>query len=74
MLIYNVTVKVNWAIHDAWLIWMQHEHMQDVVATGCFTHSQLIRLLETDEEDGPTYAAQYYTENKSNVFCRINIE
>ncbi|HET9746945.1 MAG TPA: DUF4286 family protein, partial [Chitinophagaceae bacterium] len=24
----------------------------------------LFRLLETDEHDGPTYAAQYFAENK----------
>ena len=66
MLIYNVTVKVNWAMHNEWLLWMQHEHMKDVVATGCFTRSQLLRLLEIDETDGPTYATQYYTECKSD--------
>jgi hypothetical protein len=66
MIIYNVTIKINWAIHDAWLLWMQHEHIPEVVATGCFTHSQLVRLLETDEEGGPTYAAQYFANNKSD--------
>lgn len=66
MLIYNVTIKVNWAIHDVWLLWMQNEHLQDVVATGCFTRSQLVRLLEIDEKDGPTFAAQYFAENKSD--------
>jgi hypothetical protein len=65
MIIYNVTIKINWLIHDAWLLWMQHEHMPEVVATGCFTHSQLARLLETDDKDGPTYAAQYFADSKS---------
>ena len=73
MLIYNVTAKVNWGIHDAWLLWMQHEHMQDVVATGCFSKSQLTRLLETDEKEGPTYAAQYFAENKSDYDCYVEI-
>ena len=73
MLIYNVTVKVNWAIHDAWLNWMQLEHMQELVATGCFTHAQLVRLLETDEKEGPTYAAQYFAENKSDYDRYIEI-
>lgn len=36
------------------------EHMPEIVATGCFTHSQLTRLIETDDTDCPTYAAQYY--------------
>jgi hypothetical protein len=66
MIIYNVTIKINWSVHDAWLLWMQHDHMPEVVATGCFTHSQLVRLLETDEKEGPTYAAQYFADNKSD--------
>ncbi len=64
MFIYNVTVKPDWSIHEAWLQWMQQEHMPEVVSTGCFTHAQLLRLLETEEEEGPTYAAQYFAESK----------
>jgi hypothetical protein len=66
MLIYNITLKVDWPIHDAWLAWMQHTHIPEVVATGCFTHSQLLRLLDIDDEEGPTYAAQYFAESKAN--------
>jgi Domain of unknown function (DUF4286) len=58
-LIYNVTIQVTWSIHDAWLRWMRDEHIPDVVATGCFTQSRLLRLLDVDETEGPTYAAQY---------------
>lgn len=64
MIIYNVTSKVDWSIHDAWVKWMQEEHMPEVVQTGCFTQYQLLRILETDEAEGPTYAAQYFAENK----------
>ena len=66
MFIYNVTVKISWSIQDAWLRWMQQEHIPDVVGTGCFTHAQLVRLLEIDEKDGPTYAAQYFAPTKSD--------
>lgn len=66
MIIYNVTIKVNWAIHGAWVLWMKKEHMQEVVSTGCFSKSQLVRLLDTDEKEGPTYAAQYFAESKSD--------
>lgn len=66
MLIYNVTIKVNWEIHEAWLKWMQETHMPAVVATDCFTGSILLRLLETDENEGPTYAAQYMAASRDN--------
>ena len=59
MIIYNVTVKVDAAIADAWLQWMQQEHAPALVATGCFTQFQIVKLLDVDEEDGPTYAIQY---------------
>ena len=55
MFIYNVTVKVDWSIHEAWVQWMLHEHMPEMIRTGCFTGSKLLRLLEIDEKDGPTY-------------------
>ena len=64
MIIYNVTVKIDWAIHDAWVSWMKNEHMPDVVATGCFSNSQLMRILDVDEKDEPTYAAQYFAVSK----------
>ena len=64
MIVYNVTSKLDWSIHDAWVKWMLEEHIPEVVATGCFINAQLLKLLEIDEEDGPTYTAQYFAETK----------
>lgn len=61
MIIYNVTTQVNWKIHEAWLAWMKTEHIPEVLATGLFTHHRLLRLIEVDETEGPTYAVQYFT-------------
>lgn len=66
MIIYNVTTKIDWSVHEAWLAWMQQVHIPEVVATGCFTRSQFVRILDTDEKEGPTYAAQYFAESKSD--------
>jgi len=66
MFIYNVTVKVDWSIHSAWVQWMLHDHMPEMKDTGCFTGFKLLRLLETDEKEGPTYAAQYFAASKSD--------
>lgn len=73
MFIYNVTVKVDWSIHEAWVTWMKREHMPEVIDTGCFTHSQLVKLLDTDEKEGPTYAAQYFAESKPDYNRYIEI-
>lgn len=60
MLIYNVTLKVDHRIHEPWLQWMQTEHIPDVMKTGCFEKYQVLRLLDIDDTEGPTYAVQYY--------------
>ncbi len=63
MIIYNVTVKVTYAIAANWVKWMKEEHMDEVVATGLFTASRLSKLLEVDESDGITYIAQYFCDS-----------
>lgn len=73
MFIYNVTVKVDWSIHDAWVKWMLNEHFTEMINTGCFTQSKLFRLLETDETEGPTYSAQYFAENKADYNRYVSI-
>ena len=60
MIIYNVTIKVENAIADEWLRWLKEEHIPDMKATGYFTEARIFHLLETDEEDGKTYAVQYH--------------
>jgi hypothetical protein len=63
MYIYNVTTQLSWAIHNDWLKWMRETHIPEVVGTGCFTHHRIVRLLEVDESEGPTYAVQYFTDS-----------
>lgn len=65
MLIYNVTTKVDWSIAEEWTTWMQQIHIPQIIGTGCFVKSQFARLLEVDEEEGPTYATQYFAPSKS---------
>lgn len=66
MILYNVTIKVDAAIANDWLIWINEEHIPDVLNTGCFTKASVFKLLEVDDSDGPTYAVQYFAESKSS--------
>ena len=59
MIVYNVTAKVTWAINDAFVDWMKQVHIPEVLGTGLFFEYRMLRLLETDETEGPTYAIQY---------------
>jgi hypothetical protein len=72
MLIYNVTTKISWEMHEAWVAWMKEKHLPEVMATGCFTDMRFVRLLETDETEGPTYAAQFHAENDEQYRKYIN--
>ena len=65
MIVYNVTVKVDTGIAKDWLAWLQTEHITEVVGTGCFTHASILKLLEVDDAEGPTYAIQYFAESKA---------
>jgi len=65
MIIYNVTTKVDHSIADAWLEWLKKEYIPAMIATGCFTAGTILRLIETDDTEGRTYAVQYQAETKN---------
>lgn len=65
MIVYNVTVKTEHAIAENWLQWMRAEHIPDILNTGCFTQASILRLLEVDDTEGPTYAVQYHADSKA---------
>jgi hypothetical protein len=72
-IIYNITVKVEQQIADAWLEWAIKEHIPDILATKCFTGYKLVRLLEVDDTEGPTFAIQYHAESKADYNRYIEI-
>jgi hypothetical protein len=65
MIVYNVTTKITPDIEQPWLLWIKEEHIPDIIGTGCFTHANVFKLLETDDSEGPTYTVQYFAESKS---------
>ncbi|MET0462502.1 MAG: DUF4286 family protein [Chitinophagaceae bacterium] len=75
-IIYNVTTKVAHAIAEKWLQWMNEEFIQRMIDTGCFTGATILRLIEVDETEGPTYAVQYNspTTEDYNLFIQKHSE
>lgn len=61
MIVYNVTSKVRWDILEGWLTWQLEQQIPAIMATQLFDDYQLYRLLEQDEEEGPTFVAQFFT-------------
>jgi DNA integrity scanning protein DisA with diadenylate cyclase activity len=72
MLIYNVTVQVERSIADAWLQWLQQEHIPELMQTGCFVKYQVVKLVNDEETDTTTYAIQYFTESENELNTYLN--
>ena len=58
MYIYNVTISVEKDAHDEWIEWMRNVHIPDVMKTGCFVESRMLKVLNVEDE-GVTYSVQY---------------
>ena len=65
MIIYNVTTKVRSDIANDWLQWLKDVHVKEILDTGCFTDFKIVKLLEIDEQEGPTYALQLSADSKA---------
>ena len=72
MIIYNVTVKVEPQIVEEWLSWLRNQHIPEIMNTGCFTDFKIVRLLELDDSEGPTYAIQYSAKGLEDYNRYIN--
>jgi hypothetical protein len=73
MYIYNVTIKILPSIETEWLTWMEHEHLDEVISTGCFDSYSFLKLIDPiSDDDGITYIAQYFTDSKERYEMYIN--
>ena len=43
MVLYNVTINIDYAVHDEWLDWMKNVHIPDVMNTGLFIDCKLCK-------------------------------
>ena len=64
MIIYNITTKVHNSIAADWMRWLKNIHVKEVMESDCFTEYKIVKLLEIDETDGPTFAVQFFAESK----------
>lgn len=66
MIIYNVTVNIDFEAHDAWLAWMRSTHIPDVIKTGCFIESRLSKVVTDQDQGGVTYSIQYLAKTEAD--------
>lgn len=62
MILYSVTVNIDYDVHDEWLTWMKEVHIPDVMNTGLFLESRICRI-HAEEEGGKSYSFQYLAES-----------
>jgi hypothetical protein len=66
MFIYNVTVNISDDVAEDWLQWMKEKHIPDVIKTGCFVDSRILKVLHVDDE-GKTFSVQYRFLNMNDI-------
>ena len=59
-------MKVDSSIEKEWVEWQRQEHIPEIMKTGCFSSHKVVRLLEVDDSEGPTYAIQYNANSKAD--------
>ncbi len=63
MILYNVTVNIDYEVQDEWLRWMREVHIPEVMATGLFTEHKFCRIL-AEEQGGASYSIQYFCKDR----------
>ena len=66
MIIYNVTVNIDFDVQEDWLTYMKSTHIPDVLATNMFLEARFSRVL-AEEEGGATYSIQYLCESQEKL-------
>ena len=67
MIIYNVTTNIHESVREKWMIWMQHKHIPEMLATGKFSSARMVRVLIEEEMGGTTYSVQYTTDSSETL-------
>lgn len=68
MILYNVTVNIDFDVEDEWKTWMRDIHIPEVMATGFFTGNKFYKLLgEVPEANGATYSIQYFSPSINKI-------
>mgnify|MGYP003691203937 FL=1 len=71
MILYNVTINIDYAVEEDWLNWMKKVHIPDLMETGLFLDSKLCRI-HADEEGGKSYSIQYLLKNWDDYNVYLN--
>jgi hypothetical protein len=58
MILYNVTVSIDYDVNESWLKWMKETHIPNVLSTGLFIENKIAKI-HAEEDGGISYSIQY---------------
>lgn len=67
MMLYNITFNIEENIENEWLSWTREFYIAKVMHSGLFRHYRLFKLLSEQENNGITYALQFYADNLNAI-------
>lgn len=65
MILYNITVIIDEGIHDDWLQWIEAYYIPEIMASGMFVSSRLLKVIDSPNE-GVTYCIQFISDSLEN--------
>ncbi len=71
MILYNVTINIDYEVQEEWLSWMKSVHVPDVMNTGLFLDSKICRI-HAEEDGGKSYSIQYLLKNWEDYNTYVN--
>ena len=67
MIVYNITIRVDRSIDEAWLQWQKEEQIPAILETKLFTEYRIYKLMEQDEIEGNTYIIQLFADTAAQL-------
>lgn len=67
MFIYSVHIELKASRRDEWINYMKSEHINDVLATGCFVKAEMVERLEPNETDHCHFTTNYYFDDFRDI-------
>lgn len=65
MFIYNVTTHVEPSIEKQWLVWMNADHLPQMIQTGKFEKALIFKVITEEDMGGVSYATQYHCNSRT---------
>lgn len=61
MYVYNITIGIDAAVEEEWLIWLYKEHIPLILQTQLFKEYKLYKVLHDNQDGTTSYCIQFFT-------------